>query len=1298
MVANLDPPSYFREITLNLVEDLIDDLAAGKHISLIAPRQSGKAVLLFELMRRAQQIKGADAPKVVLLRSLPFHALENGRFLEKLATTLDVPLAGWDDADNTPLSAKVADLVRRAAKRSLKPLWLFVQNITEYPWPSGRAILEAMQEISLDPRCRKISVLVSGNQEFVSLTYQANSPYRHAHKFFLTGLDRELTHRFYRARVAGLSLAEGFDKLALASINELPDDVLDCLHEQTGGYAKFIEEILLTIKRPSPENHYENVGELKSPSVVEQLIDRFLREHMPFDTYCYMSLRDVQRNKTAWDRLQRIVDGATERVLLGSTQPDLLETSGIVRRDSNGLARIASPMWERYLKARLTPRYRGDINALLGDWEEAWKCYENALPSVCDRALDGEERYLLNDVIKAWEANLVERVADGSSKVVSSLLAGARHLLGCESCGLFEVGSNRLISGFPNNLSVRSRTWDDGAIFSDPECEISLQPGRLTLRSASKQTETSKNQGLSAYLLMNRSENREFDSSTLETVRRTLRRFWLAYETAQRAEYDATLGSLRERYLSVMSKVNESLTVNHGDLKSVVDCAVNELVETAGYYRVIVCFVSPRGARIQAVAHKCQNQEKDIDFPTDYPLDSRSNEDEWDIQQWVVIKGQATSVADASCESQIRPRTQHENVKRLGMKGICVVPMTVRRKGVPNEEVIGTIHLEKTDKLPLSADEIGLSEQFASQLAVVLDQARRMSMLERSLGELDDRISIVSPQGRVIFRNRAGMDSNLEPTGWQFPITVPSGEGHGQEMPEAVSKAEQLKRGVHLYVKKQRAKRRGLELTRHVDDEFAAPITEFGRSLKDSCAPDSTVGYVHQKHLITDLVQMHEALYHWLEASSPRETARRILRFFRMKGSKWCRIYRLKQFDGKKNRQIESFSERGIRDATVKRKFRNGGFCIDGSEHEQQANFLVNKTRCPTIFRYDATVTGEPVLEANPGIGFPVYRTRDNWRDEFRKTDDLWIEAPMFVGETPVGIIALSLPPGLDRSCEFPTPEACEKLRWSIVSASVALHYAFQNERRVAVQEQETARAASELAIHQLSNKLAPSQSNAYLARMWLMKQPEVSDRVKEHVGNLLQAAINGIRSSCDILKDFRRYASDRPFDDIRDILVSDLLLNAANVLRGINPDVKVTVEPVPPSLRIRGSESALREVFEILFHNSVRHSRRSPGVLEVALSAEMVVVNNQQGKEEPRSCRLNFEDNGNGILPSDLETVFKPFYTTHDQGNGLGLPIARRLITRHGGSISAAGSLGGGARFEIIVPLVEPSAMEGAQ
>jgi len=58
----------------------------------------------------------------------------------------------------------------------------------------------------------------------------------------------------------------------------------------------------------------------------------------------------------------------------------------------------------------------------------------------------------------------------------------------------------------------------------------------------------------------------------------------------------------------------------------------------------------------------------------------------------------------------------------------------------------------------------------------------------------------------------------------------------------------------------------------------------------------------------------------------------------------------------------------------------------------------------------------------------------------------------------------------------------------------------------------------------------------------------------------------------------------------------------------------------------------------------------------------------------------------------ADLERIFEPFYTTRAQGTGLGLPIARRLVALHGGSLTAENAPDGGAVFCIRLPAVVPA------
>jgi signal transduction histidine kinase len=66
------------------------------------------------------------------------------------------------------------------------------------------------------------------------------------------------------------------------------------------------------------------------------------------------------------------------------------------------------------------------------------------------------------------------------------------------------------------------------------------------------------------------------------------------------------------------------------------------------------------------------------------------------------------------------------------------------------------------------------------------------------------------------------------------------------------------------------------------------------------------------------------------------------------------------------------------------------------------------------------------------------------------------------------------------------------------------------------------------------------------------------------------------------------------------------------------------------------------------------------------------------------RRVRLWVEDDGPGMTPEQLARVFKPFYTTKPKGLGVGLPLARRIVERFGGSISVSSRAVHGTRVEL--------------
>jgi signal transduction histidine kinase len=73
---------------------------------------------------------------------------------------------------------------------------------------------------------------------------------------------------------------------------------------------------------------------------------------------------------------------------------------------------------------------------------------------------------------------------------------------------------------------------------------------------------------------------------------------------------------------------------------------------------------------------------------------------------------------------------------------------------------------------------------------------------------------------------------------------------------------------------------------------------------------------------------------------------------------------------------------------------------------------------------------------------------------------------------------------------------------------------------------------------------------------------------------------------------------------------------------------------------------------------------------------------------ERTRSGRAQIEvtDNGPGVPQGLKQDIFLPFFTTKQEGTGVGLSLARQVVLAHRGSISVGDREGGGALFRIVI------------
>src|SRR5580692_7876854 len=115
-----------------------------------------------------------------------------------------------------------------------------------------------------------------------------------------------------------------------------------------------------------------------------------------------------------------------------------------------------------------------------------------------------------------------------------------------------------------------------------------------------------------------------------------------------------------------------------------------------------------------------------------------------------------------------------------------------------------------------------------------------------------------------------------------------------------------------------------------------------------------------------------------------------------------------------------------------------------------------------------------------------------------------------------------------------------------------------------------------------------------------------------------------------------------------------------------------VTHDPLPTAM---ADERQLIQVFQNLIGNAIKY--QNPGVPRIHISA---------ARNADKKWTFSVQDNGLGIEPQYFEKIFVIFQRLHKRdefsGTGIGLAICKRIVERHGGTISVESQLGHGSTF----------------
>jgi light-regulated signal transduction histidine kinase (bacteriophytochrome) len=150
---------------------------------------------------------------------------------------------------------------------------------------------------------------------------------------------------------------------------------------------------------------------------------------------------------------------------------------------------------------------------------------------------------------------------------------------------------------------------------------------------------------------------------------------------------------------------------------------------------------------------------------------------------------------------------------------------------------------------------------------------------------------------------------------------------------------------------------------------------------------------------------------------------------------------------------------------------------------------------------------------------------------------------------------------------------------------------------------------------------------------------------------------------------------------------VRDVLSDLEVCVRETKAEVDVGHLPT-----VRADATQMRQLLQNLIGNALKfHKDGEPPRVKVDAEVPGSRPASAEGSPPP-FCRLTVEDNGIGFDPQYAERIFGLFQRLHRRqeysGSGIGLAVCRRIVERHGGTITAGSKPGEGARFVATLPL----------
>jgi nitrogen fixation/metabolism regulation signal transduction histidine kinase len=229
--------------------------------------------------------------------------------------------------------------------------------------------------------------------------------------------------------------------------------------------------------------------------------------------------------------------------------------------------------------------------------------------------------------------------------------------------------------------------------------------------------------------------------------------------------------------------------------------------------------------------------------------------------------------------------------------------------------------------------------------------------------------------------------------------------------------------------------------------------------------------------------------------------------------------------------------------------------------------------------------------------------------------------------------------------------------------------------------EVETWQKLFKVITHEISNSIAPITSvSKSLSRHFSQKgskktAQEITDKIVNDTVNGLEVIEQMSQGLNNFVENYRKLSSI-PQPEIKEVNIERWLNNLKILFIEIlnEEQIKLSVQVAKSLDSIKMDDKLMNMVIINLIKNSVESLKDCK-----EKQINIFISSISRGK-----TTIKIEDNGKGIAKENLDQIFIPFYTTKEEGSGIGLSLSRQIVQMHGGNILVQSQLRRGTQFII--------------